>query len=193
MGRLRAGINAVTAALVVGVLIGLALTPDGRGWLRRPTLMPGSVASASASLPPASVSPAALPAAPAAPALTPLAAKSGLALRVAPDVGLPSVTGDGRRLLRVLENLVRNAIEHARTHVEVRAAAAPNGVGVEVLDDGPGLLADPQASDARRADAAGLGLQIARRILEAHGSALELADRPEGGCRSRFVLPTASS
>jgi len=125
--------------------------------------------------------------------LTPLAAKSGLALRVAPAAGLPSVTGDGRRLLRVLENLVRNAIEHARTHVEVRAAAAPNGVGVEVLDDGPGLLADPQASDARRADAAGLGLQIARRLLEAHGSALELADRPEGGCRSRFVLPAASS
>lgn len=125
--------------------------------------------------------------------LTPLAAKSGLALRVSPAAGLPSVTGDGRRLLRVLENLVRNAIEHARRHVEVRAAVAPNGVGVEVLDDGPGLLADPQASDARRADAAGLGLQIARRILEAHGSALELADRPEGGCRSRFVLPAASS
>jgi hypothetical protein len=76
VGRLRAGINAVTAALVVGVLIGLALTPDGRGWLRRPTLMPGSVANASASPPPTTVSPAALPAAPAAPALTPLAARA---------------------------------------------------------------------------------------------------------------------
>lgn len=75
VGRLRAGINAVTAALVVGVLIGLALTPDGRGWLRRPTLMLGGAASASASPPPATVSPAPLPVAavPAAPALTPLA------------------------------------------------------------------------------------------------------------------------
>ena len=45
---MRAGINAVTAALVVGVLIGLALTPDGRGWLRRPTLMLGGAANASA-------------------------------------------------------------------------------------------------------------------------------------------------
>jgi signal transduction histidine kinase len=125
--------------------------------------------------------------------LAPLAAKSGLALRVAPAVGLPAVTGDGRRLLRVLENLVRNAIEHASSCVEVRAAALPNGVGVEVLDDGPGLLADPAANDARRADAAGLGLQIARRILAAHGSALELEDRPEGGCRSRFVLPVTAT
>lgn len=124
--------------------------------------------------------------------LAPLAAKSGLALCVAPAVGLPSVTGDGRRLLRVLENLVRNAIEHARTTVEVRAAATANGVLVEVLDDGPGLLADPAASDPRRADAAGLGLQIARRILAAHGSELVLADRPEGGCCSRFVLAVPS-
>lgn len=120
--------------------------------------------------------------------LTPLAAKSGLVLSTEPGAGLPSVTGDGRRLLRVLENLVRNAIEHAHSRVEVRATAVANDVGVEVLDDGPGLLADPAASDARRADAAGLGLQIARRILAAHGSDLELVDRPEGGCCSRFVL-----
>ena len=79
MGRLRAGINAVTAALVVGVLIGLALTPDGRGWLRKPTLMLGGSANASASPAPATVSPAALPvaaAAPALPALTPLAERA---------------------------------------------------------------------------------------------------------------------
>ena len=76
MGRLRAGINAVTAALVVGVLIGLALTPDGRGWLRRPTLMLGGVASASAS--PEPIAPAPLPvgAAPLAPVMTPLAERA---------------------------------------------------------------------------------------------------------------------
>ena len=76
MGRLRAGINAVTAALVVGVLIGLALTPDGRGWLRRPTLMPGGVANASAA--PEPIAPAALPVAtvPLAPAPTPLAERA---------------------------------------------------------------------------------------------------------------------
>lgn len=56
---MRASINALTAALIVGVVLGLALTPDGRGWLRNPTLMLGS-ANASAS-PSASVSVAAAP------------------------------------------------------------------------------------------------------------------------------------
>lgn len=48
---MRAGVNAVTAALVVGLLGGLALTSDGRAWLRRPTLMLGDSANASASPP----------------------------------------------------------------------------------------------------------------------------------------------
>lgn len=74
---MRAGINAVTAALVVGVLIGLALTPDGRSWLRRPTLMLGGAANASAGPPTIPASPAALPVtAAAAPVLTPLAARA---------------------------------------------------------------------------------------------------------------------
>ncbi|MDP3079813.1 MAG: DUF459 domain-containing protein [Brevundimonas sp.] len=64
---LRAGVNALTAIFVVGVLAGLALTPDGRAWLRNPTVMLGDKAAASAP-------PAAAPAAPppvAAPAAAP--------------------------------------------------------------------------------------------------------------------------
>ncbi|WP_292100726.1 DUF459 domain-containing protein [Brevundimonas sp.] len=75
---LRAGVNALTAIFVVGVLAGLALTPDGRAWLRNPTIMLGDKAAASA--PPAPVSaPAPVAAAPvAAPAavrVTPLRAR----------------------------------------------------------------------------------------------------------------------
>ncbi len=70
---MRAGINALTVAFVVGVLAGLVLTPDGRAWLRHPTLMLGGSANASA---PASVpvEPAPSPAAVVAarPAVTPL-------------------------------------------------------------------------------------------------------------------------
>ena len=71
----------MTAALVVGVLIGLALTPDGRDWLRRPTLMLGDEANASASAAPIAPPPAPASAAPAAvlplaPALTPLAERA---------------------------------------------------------------------------------------------------------------------
>lgn len=46
---MRAGINALTVAFVVGVLSGLLLTPDGRAWLAHPTLMLGGQANASAS------------------------------------------------------------------------------------------------------------------------------------------------
>ena len=47
----RAGVNSLTVALLVGVAIGLASTPDGRAWLREPTLLLGSSANASASPP----------------------------------------------------------------------------------------------------------------------------------------------
>ncbi len=74
---MRAGINGLTAALVAGVVIGLLLTPDGRAWLRHPTLMLGGAASASASPPEASPAPTPIPAAtpapvPAAPTVTSL-------------------------------------------------------------------------------------------------------------------------
>ncbi|WP_269514144.1 DUF459 domain-containing protein [Brevundimonas subvibrioides] len=72
---MKAGINAVTAALLVGIGIGLVLTPDGRAWLRHPTLMPGGAASASAG--PGPGEPAALPVAvPVLPTLTPLQEKA---------------------------------------------------------------------------------------------------------------------
>ncbi|MBX9615300.1 MAG: DUF459 domain-containing protein [Caulobacteraceae bacterium] len=80
---MRAGINAVTAALVVGVLIGLVLTPDGRDWLRNPGLPTGGAANASASpLPVAAtesateIVPASAVAVPVAPKLTPLAERA---------------------------------------------------------------------------------------------------------------------
>ena len=78
---MRAGINALTAAFVVGIVAGLALTPDGRAWMREPTLLLGERAAASAppadaaapaATPPAAVAPAARPM---APAVTPLAAR----------------------------------------------------------------------------------------------------------------------
>ena len=74
---MRAGVNALTAVFVIGVLAGLALTPDGRAWLRHPTVMLGDKAAASA--PPSTApvtAPAALPAAAAPVAtVTPLSAR----------------------------------------------------------------------------------------------------------------------
>ena len=76
---MRAGINALTAVFVIGVLAGLALTPDGRAWLRHPTIMLGDKAAASAPPPAAVPAPvAAVPAAAPAPVMarvTPLNAR----------------------------------------------------------------------------------------------------------------------
>jgi hypothetical protein len=76
---LRAGVNALTIAFVVGVVAGLALTPDGRAWMRHPTVMLGGQASASPATPEPEtpVTPAGAPAAApvASVAVTPLAAR----------------------------------------------------------------------------------------------------------------------
>lgn len=73
---LRAGINALTAIFVVGVLAGLALTPDGRAWLRNPTVMLGDKAAASAPPTPAPVVPTPMAAPiPAMARVTPLTAR----------------------------------------------------------------------------------------------------------------------
>lgn len=74
---MRAGINSLTAALLVGVAIGLVLTPDGRAWMKRPTLILGSTAAnASASAPsPAPLPPAAEAPRPSIPVVTPLSTR----------------------------------------------------------------------------------------------------------------------
>jgi uncharacterized protein len=76
---LRAGINALTAIFLIGVLAGLALTPDGRAWLRHPTILLGDRAAASAPLPTSVAAPAAAAAAtvpvPAAARVAPLSAR----------------------------------------------------------------------------------------------------------------------
>ena len=71
---MRAGINALTAIFLIGVLAGLALTPDGRAWLRHPTILLGDRAAASAPLPTSVAAPAA-----AAPATVPVPATASVA------------------------------------------------------------------------------------------------------------------
>jgi hypothetical protein len=85
---LRAGVNALTIAFVVGVVAGLALTPDGRAWIGRPTMMLGGQASAS----PATPEPAAAATPVAAPA--PIAAVTPLAARIAQGPLRIGVFGD---------------------------------------------------------------------------------------------------
>jgi signal transduction histidine kinase len=112
------------------------------------------------------------------------------------------VRGDADALLRVLTNLLDNAIRHGRRRVAVSAQHVNGAVRVEVADDGPGF--DPGdlphvfeplfRSDRARPAAtggAGLGLAIARRLARAHGGDVEAANDPGGGARTTVTLPPA--
>ncbi|MFN8538010.1 MAG: ATP-binding protein [Thermomicrobiales bacterium] len=115
----------------------------------------------------------------------------------------PPVLIDGQQVTRVLLNLVQNAIRHtpADGSVTLRAARAEDGVLVEVRDTGEGIGADdlPRVFDrfyrgdpARTREAgAGLGLAIARGIVEAHGGRIWVESAPGQGTLFAFTLPAA--
>lgn len=88
---MRAGINALTAIFVIGVVAGLALTPDGRAWMRHPTLMLGHVQTAEAAAPPAT--PAPRPTTPAV-AVMPMVSVTPLPVRLAQGPLRIGVFGD---------------------------------------------------------------------------------------------------
>ncbi|MCP3980639.1 MAG: HAMP domain-containing histidine kinase [bacterium] len=132
--------------------------------------------------------------------LQPLAAQRELDLRVEVAQGLPELTADGRRLMRAIENLMRNAIQHADGQVVVAAGAENGCVVFRVDDDGPGLgdiagavrweLLRDQKS---RRDSAGLGLVVTRRVAEAHDGSVGAANRPTGGASVWFSIPLGSA
>jgi signal transduction histidine kinase len=117
-----------------------------------------------------------------------------------PDDLVP-VRANPEKLQRVLFNLLQNAFRYtpAGSTVTVGAALADAHVEIEVADDGPGIPAADRASvfdafvqagdrAARGLGGAGLGLAIARAIVEAHDGRIELVDA-ERGTRVRFSLP----
>ena len=98
--------------------------------------------------------------------------------------------------MRGLENLVRNALQHATQMVVVRALSVDGSVRFEVLDDGPGLPQeegkvdfDSLSTQRSRADSAGLGLKVVRKVAEAHGGGFGAENRPQGGARMWFSIP----
>lgn len=116
---------------------------------------------------------------------------------------LPAVRGDRAQLQQVVLNLVLNGLEamqppHAgdRTLVIRTTRDGPAAVAVAVVDTGVGLDgADVarlfQPLHTTKAEGLGMGLAIARTIVEAHGGRLEATGSAGGGATFRFTLPAA--
>jgi signal transduction histidine kinase len=113
--------------------------------------------------------------------------------------------GDGQwlcspRLVRVLQNLLQNAIRHTPADGTVRMEAhrRPNGLELVVEDTGEGI--DPAAlhrvfepfwrgDAARSSNGSGLGLALAKRIVESLGGQIRVQSEPANGSRFAIVLP----
>ena len=109
-------------------------------------------------------------------------------------VGRPRVSADPTRLRQALANLVANGLRHG-THVLVEVGERDGRVVVDVVDDGPGVDPDVDlfARGASGAGSSGIGLWLARAIVEAHGGSLELVPGAGPGARFRLSLPSASA
>jgi PAS domain S-box-containing protein len=120
-----------------------------------------------------------------------------LRARVMPGLGHVSVDGDQVGI--VLSNLVTNAIHHSPPGGEVtlRAQRTDEAIEIAVIDEVPGIASEHHRAvfdpyfqvPGGHADGAGLGLAIAKRIVEAHGGDIGVVSEPGHGARFWFHLP----
>jgi two-component system, sensor histidine kinase ChiS len=137
----------------------------------------------------------------------PLADKKGLVLENAVPAELPAARADEHRLQQILFNLVGNGVKFTdQGSVRVEATASEGELTVTVIDTGIGI--DPadhgrvfesfqqvDGSSARAYGGTGLGLAVAKRLVELHrhggrGGVLSLSSEKGKGARFSFTLPT---
>ncbi|MFZ6028503.1 MAG: sensor histidine kinase [Chloroflexota bacterium] len=131
-----------------------------------------------------------------------LAGRQGVALSGSVVLDVDEVSIDVQRIGRVLNNLIGNALRHtpAGGSVTVRAVSADGAVCIEVQDTGEGIRPENlpyvfdrfyrgEKSRSRATGGAGLGLAIAKGIVEAHGGQIGVDSQPGAGTRFYFTLP----
>ena len=131
----------------------------------------------------------------------PLAEEKSLQLELVCEEELPEVLADHDRVIQVLANVIGNAIKFTPSggRIVLGAEQAGSEVLFSIKDSGPGIPPDqvPQLFDAfwqaRRGSrsGAGLGLAIARGIVEAHGGRIWVESDGRHGSTFRFSLPVA--
>lgn len=127
----------------------------------------------------------------------PVAQARGVALEVEVEPGIDAFHGDEEKLRRVVENLVKNALDAmlggddagppAGSHVTLRLERLePDGVELRVCDDGPGLAPGLQVFrlfETTKSAGSGLGLALSRQLVQAHGGEMRYEPvAPHGAC-----------
>jgi len=138
-------------------------------------------------------------------AYAPQAAARGIALTTAAAPELPAIHADPERLAQVLGNLINNALRYTPDGGRITLAARTHGSAVvlEVQDNGAGIAADAlphifdrfYRGDPARGQAngeSGLGLAIAKSIVEAHGGTITATSAPGQETTFTIALPATS-
>lgn len=133
------------------------------------------------------------------------ASEAAVSLEVDPPDAAVSVFADISLIQRVLENLVGNALKYTPPGGTVSISVQPSAaaVGVSVADTGPGIPEEALPHifdrffkagqhDERGNGSMGLGLAIARRILELHSSEISVVSKERQGTRFHFDLPVVA-
>ncbi len=117
------------------------------------------------------------------------------------EANLPAVLVDPQRIGQVIGNLLGNALRYipSGSQITISVERAEEGVALSVSDNGQGIAENDlphlferfwrgEKSRARSSGGAGLGLAIAKQLIEAQGGRIEAQNNALGGLRVRFVL-----
>jgi signal transduction histidine kinase len=113
------------------------------------------------------------------------------------DEGLPKIEADRQKLTQVMLNLIRNAVQATAQfkRIGIDARKKDGNVVLAVEDEGPGVPADLKANlfqpfvSSKGEAGMGMGLYMARLIVESHRGEITVLDRPGGGARFEVRLP----
>jgi two-component system OmpR family sensor kinase/two-component system sensor histidine kinase BaeS len=132
--------------------------------------------------------------------------EKSIALTVGAEAGLPLVVADPQRVGQVISNLIGNALRYvpANGRVEIAVRSSAQAVELAISDTGPGVpeadlpkLFDrfwrSEKSRSRAEGGAGLGLAIARQLIEAQGGTVSASNLHGGGLRVAFRLPSSTN
>jgi signal transduction histidine kinase len=111
-------------------------------------------------------------------------------------------TADPKRLRQVMINLLSNASKYSPndTGINIKCTVDADMVNFEVIDQGPGIAAEDvdrvfnlfdrgSNTMAQSQSGTGIGLYVARRIIESHGGSIAIRPLPDGGSVAKFSIP----